>query len=1260
MVRFPKKQGLPWLAGGLALLLCSLTLSLVDFFLGDELMLEEIQSDMQTDFEECLEYYQLPPQKRPKNKPEGCIACELTFQRRNLQSWTENTFLPPQKEIENLRYISNKEVVELANRSYFQKRTLAGDTTHILLIPLHIQYEVDNEFLTPYVFLGRYRSNFLDEDKSYLKRLQATAGGIRNQAEITLKAPSGRVILSIANMPLARLRLNRRIGVVASGFIAILLLCIALRIFTIHNSHLRYSINLGLLGFVVIVRLLLNWTGLPSQYLETDLFSPDILAFHELAPSLGELTLNIFTFAIVIWILYTHFFRTGLIVVKKVIQHQAISWILILLILFGSNYLLKWFIEVFETITLNSQVDIDFSNLFKTDLYSFLILLDAGVLLLAILLIILPLLRFNVLFVRRYQLSIEFWGFQILATLLINFYLHSTKPLLGLILSIAMCVFGFVVHRKPFAQILKFDINNYLMLLMAFTLVTTYGIVAGVNEKTKLNAEKVAERVLGSEVEKTDFSFSKSTRRIEIELKRIRDQRKILPSPNAFRDWLTENYILPNFKEFDARLFLYDPSGTRIDSRTKERPFNYGLDSDIDLRYQGDEITEDLYQIPNRENSISDSYVGIFRLHLDGDSAQPHTAILELTPASYETEGLYPSISLDKEVYENLRLVNQFDHAIYRFGILKEQKGQSAFPVYEPNYKGYKQKFKRSPADCGCYEVVVPIDHGKLIVVRYNRMEWFNVATTFSFIFYFFTTISLLIIGLPVIMFRSLRPRKIRYQIGLRSRIRFGLMAISILPMIVIIFQLYPFVQEKYREDARDDLKREATRIMNIVGPELQNLQNDRFSRVTLQRAFKDQVEGLESIVANDINVFGPDGKHLASTQPLIFENGISTDLMNAEALERLQSDALSDLVIQETLGSQEYLSIYRPVLGNSEEPVGYINIPYLAQQDQLEERVLSFLAYLANIYLLVFLVLNLVAIFVSRTITQPLSMITKRLQDTVLGEKNEQLVYETRDEIGAIVEAYNSMVHKLENSEAKLRQSQRELAWRQMARQVAHEIKNPLTPMRLSIQHMQRTFLNNPERVERVFKKMHNTLLVQIDSLVRIANSFSEFARMPEPTKTHIRVNQVLLEVVDLYSQTENVVWLIDIPKQDFWAYADRDQLSRSFNNIIKNGLQALEDNGIMQISMRVQSERCFIEIRDNGKGMPEDVQARVFEPSFSTKTSGMGLGLAIVKRIVENSNGKIYFESEVGAGTTFFIEIPSIHVVDSPNREIPEIELS
>lgn len=199
---------------------------------------------------------------------------------------------------------------------------------------------------------------------------------------------------------------------------------------------------------------------------------------------------------------------------------------------------------------------------------------------------------------------------------------------------------------------------------------------------------------------------------------------------------------------------------------------------------------------------------------------------------------------------------------------------------------------------------------------------------------------------------------------------------------------------------------------------------------------------------------------------------------------------------------------------------------------------------------------------------------------------------------------------------------------------------------MRLSVQHLVRTWASDKpanEKLNTLFEKVTRTILVQVESLVNIANSFSQFANMPEPVKSKFPLQAVIQEVVDLYANEGDVQLELDMPVEEFYVHSDRDQLSRVFNNLIKNGKQAIEhEQGLVLVKMTVEGDLAKVMISDNGKGIPEEIGSRIFEPRFSTKSSGMGLGLAIVKKIVEGAEGRIYFESEVGKGTRFFVELP------------------
>ena len=1244
MYESPFRKGLPWLIAGLLFLLVSTVLYLYDFNLSDKELLSRVESKLNEDFKECIDAFN---NDSPRSDADlsYCHFCRLNYSRLGrLSSWENKEYLPTQKSISKLSDISKEDrIFKVNNRTYYQVRKEYKDSTSIILIPIRITYEVSNNYLIPFVFLGR-SEDVLNGDQKYLNDLQISIEPPYSDSEdpyipdMVLTGEQGDTILYYSGVPIIPFRTGIRYMVLACLVIGGILLAIFLRMYALQKWEYRYFIDISLfIGIIAIRKIMLN-TGIPGKYIEGKLFSPNILAFHEYAPSLGELTINIFTFAILAWIAYMYFFRMSNILLRKITKNQYIAWPSMFLTIGISSYLLGKYVSIFRAISINSQVNLSFSNFVNADIYSFVILLDVGVLLLALGLIIFSLLKLNVLYARRYGNSAYFISFHILATLICNFILHDEQTTLAIINSVVVLMLGFCVYRIPFQPILHQDLLNYLIITSVFSILATYNLVVGTELSNEVNAQQIGETILNRQTEEAVVNFNEVIKKIQNNASEIKAKQTEITDYNQYEDWLKETYIQPEFKRFEINTFLYYKN-KRLDTALINESISYGPDASFSVKDIGGKITDNFFELPNDESKYLDIYVGTFNIgSFLGDSI---LVLAQLLPNTKEREGLYLPLSLDQGAYEDVRIVQSFDHGIYRDSLLYYQKSKTSFPVLLESYDG-EQSFTIDKGDYS--EVKSPIGKGnKIVVVHLPKQGFLDIITTFSFVFYFYILATILLIGFPVLILRTLRSGKFSYQIPLRSKIRIGLFSISILPLILIMISLSFFIRDRYNEEAKKELIEEAVRIKQIIERDYRNLHNDPFSRITLFRDFQQTIYDLEPVLLNDINIFDEYGKKVASTQSLLFNAGISSDLMNEIAFDSLKHGGLADLVITEHVGNLEYFSSYLPIIGNNNTPIGYLNIPYLAKQDQLDEQITDFLAYLANIYLLIFLFINVVAVLVSSTITQPLTMIQHRLASISLANINEPITYEAKDEIGAIVTAYNQMVSQLAESQERLSQSQREMAWRQMARQVAHEIKNPLTPMKLSIQHLSRAWNENTPRLKTMFPKVMKTLLVQIDSMVRIANSFSEFAKMPEPVKSRVLVNEVLVEVVDLYTQSEEAIWLIDVPQADFWAYADRDQLSRCFNNIVKNGLQAIEDNGIIHISMRILEGECRIEIKDNGAGIPPEVQKRIFEPSFSTKTSGMGLGLAIVKRIIENTGGTINFESKEGKGTTFYIEIPS-----------------
>lgn len=312
------------------------------------------------------------------------------------------------------------------------------------------------------------------------------------------------------------------------------------------------------------------------------------------------------------------------------------------------------------------------------------------------------------------------------------------------------------------------------------------------------------------------------------------------------------------------------------------------------------------------------------------------------------------------------------------------------------------------------------------------------------------------------------------------------------------------------------------------------------------------------------------------------------------------------------------------------------------------QEALYEYLAALLNLYVFLLLIALAVAVAAGNSITRPLLVIGEKLQGLRLG-RNEPLEWSGQDEIGELVAAYNRMIAEVEKSAELLRRSEREGAWREMAKQVAHEIKNPLTPMKLSIQHLQRAYQSDPEQAAPLIRNVSETLIEQIDTLTRIAGEFSHFAQMPLPQKETFDCSEVIRAVARLFQleqlQQKAGISLL-LPEYPVYLNADRSQITRVLNNLLKNAFQSIPEDrrGRVEVRLETSGNKALLSVHDNGAGIPEEVQSKVFSPNFTTKTSGMGLGLAMCRDIIEASGGRIWFETRVGEGTGFFVEMPVV----------------
>ena len=505
----------------------------------------------------------------------------------------------------------------------------------------------------------------------------------------------------------------------------------------------------------------------------------------------------------------------------------------------------------------------------------------------------------------------------------------------------------------------------------------------------------------------------------------------------------------------------------------------------------------------------------------------------------------------------------------------------------------------------------------------------------FSYLFAMLLLIALLVFSASrfVPLFPATPPELLIGEPSLRHRIQLSVIGLALAAFFFIGLATIAY----FRRTAVQYQQERLFETLNVLVRSINLRDNPPTDALSLNR--------LANTHKIDISFFRQDGQLIASSAPFLFRDGWKEPRMAPAALQALEDSRFRTVVLDEDVKGLHYKAAYVALPATLGNPAFFLQIPYTATDQALQESVVEFMGALFNFYVFLLLMGGAIAIVVANSITRPLAAIGDKLRSFSLGS-NEPLEWDSQDEIGNLVEAYNQMIAKLEESTRKLRQSEREGAWREMAKQVAHEIKNPLTPMKLSIQYLQHAQRSDPERAAALIERVSKTLIEQIDGLAHIATEFSNFAKMPKAQNEQLVLNEVVTSVYHLFTEhqepAENIQLLL--PEQPIKAFTDKKQLARVLTNLVKNAQQSIPEGRPGQIAIQLyqQNGASIVKVSDNGTGIPEEVQPKVFQPNFTTKSSGMGLGLAMCKDIIEAAGGRLYFETRQDEGTNFFLELP------------------
>ena len=653
--------------------------------------------------------------------------------------------------------------------------------------------------------------------------------------------------------------------------------------------------------------------------------------------------------------------------------------------------------------------------------------------------------------------------------------------------------------------------------------------------------------------------------------------------------------------------------------------------------------------------SSYDQYVYIIKREVRDSTTLLGSVFILAAPRQFQTTNeLYPNLFV-RGGDKNLDNSSQYSYAIYQKGKLWNHSSRYAFPT-KFNAAQLTSEFEQVQ-NRDNDELWFKASNQKAVVIAKKKDTFLEAITLFSYLFCaFLFMVGLLRVAAFLVQLASGQTlAHIFSRFSIRTQIHGTVIFISVLSFVIIGAATIQFFANRYHRNNVDRLSRVSSSAVTEMEKRISDdslLVNNalNFSDSVTKQTLRNIVQEIADVHGVIVNLYDLYGTLQVTSDEMIYTRGVLSTKMQPLAYYELRNRDAVQQVQDEKAGQLKYLSIYTALLNEDGNPYVYLNIPSFTSQIELNQEISNFLVTIINLNAFIFLIAGVIALFITNRITHSFSVIGEKMRDITLGRSNEEIEWTRDDEIGELVKQYNKMVHQLEQSAEALAKSEREGAWREMARQVAHEIKNPLTPMKLSIQYLQRAIQTNQANVKELTSNVAGTLIEQIDHLAKIAADFSQFANIGNKRVEKIDLHAVLRSLVSLYDANPKMDLVWNAVLGPVWVMADKTQMNRLFTNLLTNAVDACSEERkcVVTIGERQEVDSVVVSVADNGEGIPTEMRSKIFTPNFTTKTSGTGLGLAMCKSIAEAAGGHIWFETKEGEGTTFFVRLPALKETD------------
>lgn len=1116
---------------------------------------------------------------------------------KSLVHWSTSDIPMPTSYSESL----NHRLLKLENGWYLATSQVVDKHIFVALYQIKRQYSYENDLLT----------TEFSRDFNLPSNIAISDSLMPESVKITLpNAPQNLYLFSTENASNLEKLTRPQTAKIILIFL-LLLLIVPLFVSYSRKCNKHWQPATILLAVLLCIRILLLATGYFDGFENVSSFGPNLYSQSWLQPSFAYLvfdSLLLFVFAI----FFAKTFNINSDKIKDTKASRIITNILFAIFIVVINLFL---ISQLFDIVWNSSVPYDFADMTSLTIYSYIGIFVAILFSVSVLLIIAKSVRIFKEYLRIHFVFVA--GFVCFAIVTPFVYVNVLSTIIPEILFFGVSLYIIYCVQN--------DKNKHLHIFISL-------VVVSLSVSYSLSSSYTAKEVDSYKTLAYNF-YSARDFNVEMIFQTLNDEIKndslIIASVNS-HDFVATDSLIMQLLGSKRYLHKYDIQTTIC----ADADSLFIADENIStgcFEYFRDQIYSfgviipgsNFYFMNNHTGRIS--YLGVISFM----SEQSVIKIYIEANSKIFSEGLgYPDLLLDKSlVFKRASRVENY--AKYNNNKLVASKGTYKYLFSLPPETIDKEEFAVVRNGGYVHFVYCPDNENKIILSKRNTLY------STMFLSFWVVFIMLMCVYFPYFVIRLIKNQAYNKFNTLNRKVRFSFIGILLLSLLVSITISLYFLYGNY---LHNDTNTVSDKVQSVLAEINANVTIDEINN---EEAYVDDfLIFLSDVLCADINIFDKNGLLKVSSRQQFFNKGLKGKYMDPCSYRSLVSGNGEFVMQYETVDAVEYLSVYVPMRNSQGDVMAYLNLPYFAEERERADELLNYIIAYANVIAILLFVTLIFAIIISRQITSPLTLVQESIGGMGIG-KTEKINYSKNDEIGMLVKEYNRKVDELNEAAQKLAASERESAWREMARQIAHEIKNPLTPMKLNIQYIEQTYNPNSESWGQKFKMVTKTLIEQIDVLSAIATEFSNFAKMPIPQKSNINLLDIIKTSVQLYQNTENVDIVVNNDVQDAIIFADKEQMLRVFTNLIKNSIQAIpaDRRGLINISLTKQNDSVEVLVADNGCGISEEMRSKIFQPNFTTKSAGMGLGLSMVKNMLIGNNAEISFDTEVGVGTTFKI---------------------